>query len=809
MNEVIWSERAVQAMKTLRRDRAARLRREVDSTLVDFGYVLLYTVRPLPASGGLYVWERGGLRAFFRRHSGDIPAIEIVGVEDASPHVSAPPPPRVDAAPIHFPVTKDLVGWAREAAETALVADTKNQIFFQKLAVHTLSDYLHAQGYVKIHADHGYMADPLPAEWLGLAELEVSGLSLNVVTAVSENIADEVPIPRQPFALGFISDIYVFTQVTSNGSQVTLRGFLTDAALLELKVNSPSDESDRVTIRWNQLRPMAELAGFIKTRAEVFNAIPAEAPGRDAGPQAEVSVTSAQLGQTLFGEWSHEQAGEHHFSYIKGWLSSDVELSYLGHVLGCAACCTALANTRSLRTWVGDVANTVSEPIASMESIPAVQGKTRYPVVDEPTTPRQIVGREGVPIQKAEPETALVPVGETRPARWRQGALQRVTYAVARYVFVGALWVRQHPVKAAINSAAFVLAAGLMFWLPYQAIVQRRSRVPDHIQRIGAYGVTAGPDTLIVKNAKDQEIFRQPFYNDVRYWPKLVDLNGDGYLDMVIGMGGGENAGKIFVYSFDADFLSGKRKEPLISPAYETYRELQFSYYSAQWSGQSVVLSLVVDDLFHDGRPRILATWTDRDYAGSALDVLRMPGKTEEGLVREAEYIHPGRADIQVVTIDRQKKILFYGVNNALRGTQLPFEAHKYYHVIGLLDPRHIWGEAPPYLPTDVKKGSQEWYGFVEPIGVSIDGRSITIRDIDGDGRDDILMSGLMELDGGRKYSAAFLLDPDSGSLKAPTFRLGTPESISMGYRLYDPHELWWLGREEYDRRSANESKPK
>jgi hypothetical protein len=251
-------------------------------------------------------------------------------------------------------------------------------------------------------------------------------------------------------------------------------------------------------------------------------------------------------------------------------------------------------------------------------------------------------------------------------------------------------------------------------------------------------------------------------------------------------------------YSFDDAFLTGARDRPLAAPPFNTYHQLPYSYFSPPWSGSSWIDKLVVDDLEPTGPPKIVLIWRDVLYAGSALTVLSLPGPVDAGLAREAEYIHPGYIeDLQIPSIRGQKKILLAGVNNALRGTQLPFgRVDLYYPFIALLDPQQIWGEAPPYLQNEPGRGSQEWYGYFTPTEFRL--RAPRLVDMDADGREEILVEAAYQLTSPRPYTT-FYLDLHGQFIKEERGDFPPPKQVT--YHLYDSRQIWWLGKEEYERR--------
>jgi hypothetical protein len=332
----------------------------------------------------------------------------------------------------------------------------------------------------------------------------------------------------------------------------------------------------------------------------------------------------------------------------------------------------------------------------------------------------------------------------------------------------------------------------------------RRSRTPYLVQV--SEHKPGSPSVLTISNVAGSAIYTEAFPagTEIIAYEKPVDLNGDGDLEVVFALNHQDNqaiTGRIFAYSFDEAFLTGQRDRPLMAPPFNTYHQLQYSYFPTPWSGSSWVDKLVVDDLKQNGQPRIVLIWRDILYAGSALTVLRLPGKVQQGLVREAEYINPGHIyQLMVVTIRGQKKIVIAGLSDALRGTQLPFgQADRYYPFIALLDPREIWGEAPPYLQNEQGKGSHEWYGYFTPMEFSVG--MLRLVDIDGDGKEDILVrvnSSAPHPRAGVLYTT-FYLDLDGRLIKEELGDFPPPKKVT--YHLYDSGQVWWLGKDEYERR--------
>jgi len=154
------------------------------------------------------------------------------------------------------------------------------------------------------------------------------------------------------------------------------------------------------------------------------------------------------------------------------------------------------------------------------------------------------------------------------------------------------------------------------------------------------------------------------------------------------------------------------------------------------------------------------------------------------------------------VPIGDQKKILIAGVNNALRGTQLPFgQPDVYYAFIALLDPHQIWGEAPPYLQNEQGKGSQDWYGYFTPTQFRL--RWPRLVTTNPDQRPEILAE-LAYLGSGsppmrdQPYTTVYL-DASGQFIREEIGDFPPPKNVT--YHLYDSSQVWWLGQDEYQRR--------
>jgi len=813
MNQIMWAEPVIADLKQMVERRAQRLRREADLALSRFGRALIRNITRVAGFEGVYALERGGLRVFFR-HDVQTEAVTILKVQDVrTPRVTHARRRAASGREISIALDEGLIGLAKEEMKRGQIGEAEEQICLRRLAALALGQYLRERGVDRVTSETGYMADPRLATLLGLAEVDVAGMSVSVCAEI-DKATNRAHVPRVPFETGFISDYYVFAEVAEDLSRVRFLGFITDEELeesqeqraksreprAESKEQEPSAIGDgrRTTyeVRLDQLREMAELESQLRAKSQeprVIEGIPLFAEASDL----EGALTSQQLGQQLFGEMPHESARDFHFSWLKGWLSTDDERRYLGHVFGCAECRTELLNFMVLREELEELHATVSPaPVAEL-------------AVAEPH-----------PLARREvPETAeLAPVVKGELVVLPVGPLARLRNAIERTLSASWAWAREHPMPAA-TSVAFAAAALFlltMFFKTAEVNEQqlRRARTP-HVVKVTAESKPGTsleriPSVLTISNAQGDVLYTESFpaNTGLVVHEKPVDLNGDGYLEVVFALGSRENpatTGRVFVYSFDEAFLTGQRDRPLMAPPYNTYHQLEYSYFPTAWSGSSFVDKLIVDDLWQNGGQKIVLIWRDVLYAGSALTVLSLPGKIEEGLVREAEYIHPGHIrHLEVVPIGEQKKILIAGMNNALRGTQLPFgQPDLYYSFIALLDPHQIWGEAPPYLQNEQGKGSQEWYGYFTPTGFRLGAPRLV--DIDADGQEEILVEVVYQSDhvpslGANPYTT-FYLDPTGRLIKEELGDFPPPKRAT--YHLYDSSQVWWLGREEYERRYA------
>lgn len=805
MNQSIWTASAIADLKEMPERRARRLRREADLALGRFGRALIRNIAPVPGLEGVYVFERGGLRVFFR-YDAQAETVTTLKAQDVrtargpTDRARESPPPKRRTAPgqaITLALEESLIGLAKEEAERGWLGEGEEEVFLGRLAALALSQYLRNRGLGLVTSETGYMADPHLAALLGLAEVDVAGMSIAVCTTIDEP-AHQARIPRAAFEAGFISDYYVFAQVAEDLSYVQFYGFITDEDLEASRlVRSQGPEvrgqergrgTPWLLVTLDQLWDMAKLESELRTNSREQRAIEGTLPIPEASDLVG-SLTSMQLGEELFGEMAHERARDLHFSWLKGSLVADDERPYLGHVLGCVECRTELFNFLVLR-------EELEELHAALSRAPSAEL-----AVAEPHIPAHREIPKAVEFVPAVEEAELaVPMGSP---------LARVRNGLMRTLSASWTWAREHPVPAVATSAAF--AAGVIFLLStflkapdVKEQQLRRARTPYLVQVSEPKPGT--PSVLTISNAAGGVIYTEAFPagTGIAAYEKPVDLNGDGDLEVVFALNHQHSqavTGRIFVYSFDEAFLTGRRDRPLMAPPFNTYHQLHYSYFPTPWSGSSWVDKLVVDDLKQNGQPRIVLIWRDTLYAGSALTVLRLPGKVEQGLVREAEYMNPGHIyQLMVVTIGGQKKIVIAGLNDALRGTQLPFgQADQYYPFIALLDPREIWGEAPPYLQNEQGKGSHKWYGYFTPTGFSVG--MPWLVDIDADGKEDILVRVNSPVPHPRavlRYTT-FYLDLAGRLIKEELGDFPPPKKVT--YHLYDSSQVWWLGKDEYERR--------
>jgi len=807
MGGIVWTASAIADLRQMDKRRAERLRREADLALSRFGRALIRNIAPASGFEGVYVLERGGLRVFFRddAEAETVTILKAVDVRTArrpgdgareSPAAGRRGAPRGE---ITDALSESPVGSAGDEMVRSWLEQAQEQMLLARLAAVELGEYLQEKDVGRVTTDTALMADPDLAMLLGLAEVDVAGMRVGVCTTLGE-AASHVQVPRAGFDAGFICDYYVFAQVADDLGSVQFLGFITDDDLEAIREQTAesqkpltTDHGPRTTykIGLDQLADMAELENELRAKSEEQRII--DLSGKQVGATLVFpdvgdlggSLTSQQLGQELFGEMDHESARDLHLSWLRGWLEPEEERQYIGHVFGCAECRTELLNFMVLREGLEELHATVSPaPVAEL-------------AVAEPH-----------PLARREvPETAeLAPVVKGELVVLPVGPLARLRNAIERTLSASWAWARQHPVPAAATSVAFAAAALFlltMFFKTAEVNEQqlRRARTP-HAVKVTAESKPGTsleriPSVLTISNAQGDVLYTESFpaNTGLVVHEKPVDLNGDGYLEVVFALGSRENpatTGRVFVYSFDEAFLTGQRDRPLMAPPFNTYHQLQYSYFPTPWSGSSVVDKLIVDDLLQNGEQKIVLIWRDVLYAGSALTVLSLPGKIEDGLVREAEYIHPGHIrHLEVVPIGEQKKILIAGMNNALRGTQLPFgQPDLYYSFIALLDPHQIWGEAPPYLQNEQGKGSQEWYGYFTPTGFRLGAPRLV--DIDADGQEEILVEVVYQSDhlpslGANPYTT-FYLDPTGRLIKEELGDFPPPKRAT--YHLYDSRKI-------------------
>jgi hypothetical protein len=483
---------------------------------------------------------------------------------------------------------------------------------------------------------------------------------------------------------------------------------------------------------------------------------------------------------------------------LKGTLGDDEERRYLGHVFCCGECRTELFNVMTLREELEELYETVSQAPSAELAV---------------AEPHPLLRRVPEAVQLAPIEEGVLVVAAKSP-------LARLSGALARTLSASWSWAREHPLPATAASVAF--AAGVIFLLTIAFKIDgvneqqlRRARTPYAVKvSAEATPYTRAeriPSVLTISNAQGEALYTETFpaQTGVVVHEKPVDLNGDGYLEIVFALNSRENpviTGRVHVYSFDEAFLTRKRDRPLAAPPFNSYHQLSYSYFPTPWSGQSIVEKLTVDDLWQNGQPKIALIWRDVLYAGSALTVLSLPGTVEDGLVREAEYAHPGYIQhLQVVSEGERKMILIAGLNDALRGTQLPFgQSDQYYPFIALFDPHQVWGEAPPYLQNERGKGSHEWYGYFTPTEFILR-FSPRVVDFDANGQQGILVEvtqwGLPLPPGKPLPYTAFYLDLSGKLIKEVPGDFPPPKRAM--YHLYDSSQVWWLGKDEYERRYA------
>jgi len=177
---------------------------------------------------------------------------------------------------------------------------------------------------------------------------------------------------------------------------------------------------------------------------------------------------------------------------------------------------------------------------------------------------------------------------------------------------------------------------------------------------------------------------------------EVADLDGDGRNEVVIGVGSGDDSGKIIAFASD-----GKRLWSADTTA---------SYnYDGSHGGKLAIIDLVTADLFRKGKRQVVAVAIDKQgWYQSRLCVFDTDGTLQ------GSYWHHGHLHQVVVgapTADAAPRIVAAGVNNDL---QTALNIRGYASVVVVFDPANIGGEAPPYFGK-AGKGTQLWYGFLLP----------------------------------------------------------------------------------------------
>jgi len=201
----------------------------------------------------------------------------------------------------------------------------------------------------------------------------------------------------------------------------------------------------------------------------------------------------------------------------------------------------------------------------------------------------------------------------------------------------------------------------------------------------------------------------------------IDDIDNDKIKEIIIGIQGEdeEDAGRIQVFDYKGSLLW------VFNPP-TTFN------YSGGKSDKLVVDNFEINDLFNLGKKQIVALYRDsHGWYQSCICVIENNG------FLLSTYWHPGHlGNIKIGSSknNEHKKILVTGLNNDLS------PAHQnsgYLCGVFLLDPKNIYGEAPPYYGRN-RKGSQEWYGIILPKPVGI--HRLDIVDYNEDGNNEICL---------------------------------------------------------------------
>ena len=178
---------------------------------------------------------------------------------------------------------------------------------------------------------------------------------------------------------------------------------------------------------------------------------------------------------------------------------------------------------------------------------------------------------------------------------------------------------------------------------------------------------------------------------------------------LVVGVRGGQDTGKLFVYD-DRGALAWERQTAEPYP------------YRGGAVNQMKVVDLFVADLWQTGHPDIVVVSNDLGWFPSKITVFSGAGEARR------IYWHPGQIQrafpFKPSTGDRLW-ILAWGCNNDMRAVRPDANPELYYHALACLDPETMTGEAPPKRGT-IGHGVERWYALLLPQHARI--TDVTLR---------------------------------------------------------------------------------